>query len=276
MGAWGDQGGTPGCCPLPTTWAEVVDDSAVLLTEGSWGPVRARGLAEGLWFRGHPLCGGCRWALWAQQGSSTRVRGGNGRSAPSPMCSMVSLMTSHSMGQRGAGRGPRAEGRAKRARGSPGDPRCRAEGSGVPQRRAEGAGSSSPGAARGPGGAAGALVRCRLHDTAPAEIRGAQAGRVGMPPKTTPHCTPSMAEHSSRPWGSTDPSAGGLRGGCGGLTHGSAPAWDPTGSWGQCCLYQLPRWGAAPRGPPETWGSSACPPSGLGESTAAAQVAGGA
>lgn len=116
---------------------------------------------------------------------------GNGRSAPSPMCSMVSLMTSHSMGQRGAGRGPCAEGRAKRARGSPGDPRCRAEGSGMPQRHAEGAGSSTPGAARGAGEAVGGSGALPAPRQSSGRERGAQAGRVGvgMPPKTTPHCT---------------------------------------------------------------------------------------
>lgn len=127
--------------------------------------------------RGHTEMGAVGMA-----GVRRRGEGGNGLSAPSPMCSMVSLMTSHSMGQRGAGEGPRAEGRAKRARGSPRAPRCRAEGTGVP--REAGAGSSAPGAARGPGRAGGAPVCSR----ALAE-RGESRVGVGTPPRTThyPH-----------------------------------------------------------------------------------------
>lgn len=122
----------------------------------------------------------------------------------------------------------------------------------------------------------GALVRCRLHDKAPAEKEEPRLGGLGWgcPPKPPP-TAPSMAERSSRPWGNTNSSAQRLQGRCRGLTHSSAPAWDPAGSQGRCCLYQLPRWGAAPRGPLGTWGSSARPPSGLGESTAAARAAGG-
>lgn len=139
---WGSEesGGAQGCCPCSVTWAGVVDNNALLLTKGVRGRLRAHGWAKGLWFGGDPLWERekHRQMPYTQQWSGTGVRRWDSCSIPSPMCSIVSWMTSHSTGQRG---------RENRACGS-GDLQSCIEEAGLPQ---WGICSTSSGAARAPG-----------------------------------------------------------------------------------------------------------------------------
>lgn len=75
----GETGGAHGGgCLLPATWAEVVDDGALLLAEGGRGPLVAQGLAEGLWFRGDPLWRGGHTERGAVGMAGVRQRGEGG------------------------------------------------------------------------------------------------------------------------------------------------------------------------------------------------------
>lgn len=222
---------------MGATWAEVVDDGALLLAAARRRLLVARGLAEGLGFRGNPLWGGGQMRPAVTAGVGHGDEGWRGPSAASPMCSMASLMTSHSMGHRGAGKGPRAEGRAKRARGSPGNPQPR-----------ERTGSSALGAAGGAGG-----LPAPRHGTGGAQ--GARAGRVGdSAPGVTPQTTRHPQAGTRTPAGVTQPHSPVP----GGFTHGSAPSPRAAGSRGRRC----PGTRSVLVG---TRGSASLPSSGLGE-----------
>lgn len=104
---------------------------------------------------------------------------------------------------------------------------------------------------------------CSPHtDTTVAESREPRLEELGCGyPKTT--CHPRQGQGEAPP---CSPGSGGLQG----PTHSSAPARDAPGSSGWCCQYRVPRWD-----PLGTWGSSAHPSTGLGDSTTAAPTAAG-
>lgn len=83
QGQWwgsGESGGTHGAAPCSVTWAGVVYDGALLLSEGVQGLLQVHRWAKGFWFGGDPLWergGTQRQMPYAQQGSGTGVRWGH-------------------------------------------------------------------------------------------------------------------------------------------------------------------------------------------------------
>lgn len=220
----------------------MVDDSALILTKGVQGLLWAHGWAEGLWFGGDPLWerGDTRTTNAIHtSGAWHRGEVGDSWSIPSPMCSIVSWMTSHSTGQRGAGR-------ENGACGSPGDLQGCFKGASLPWWGV----CTTPRAARAPGRAGD--FQCGWGRGIPQK-----QGRDRERPSRHTCCA-----------GRTLCSGG--REGLQGLTHGLALAQDLVASQGWCCPWWMP-WDAARRVPPGTWQSPPCLSSHLGENSAAAR-----
>lgn len=151
------------------------------------------------------------------------------------MCSIVSWMTSHSTGQRGAGR-------ENGACGSPGDLQGCFKGASLPWWGV----CTTPRAARAPG---------RAGDFQCGWGRGILQNQGRDRERPSPHTCCAQRTLCS----------GGCEG-LQGLTHGLAPAQDLVASQGRCCPWWMP-WDAARSVSPGPWQSPPCLSSHLGENS---------
>lgn len=145
-GVWGEQR-HPGMLPVLRYLGWSGRQWCPAPRQGCLGPALGPWVGRRAPVQGGPTLGegGTQRHDMAQRGPGTGVRQGDSWSIRSPMCSIVSWMTSHSTGQRGAGR-------ENRACGFPGDLQSCVEGASLPW---WGFCSTTLGAARAPGRAGG-------------------------------------------------------------------------------------------------------------------------